>query len=144
MIIPLMALCLAVTVSGAQEMRDTVMEGKIDALEKKVGFLKYKGIDVALMEERIASLKRKYREYTETLPMLQEAKTDAERESLSRETGMMRQVIDLTISNLEGEVSVKTASVQRLDILYILASIFGVGFVVGITIYTIWMYMKRR
>jgi hypothetical protein len=143
-LLSIVTLCLAITALDAQEMRDTVLEGKISALDKQVAFLKYKGIGVASLEERMTALKNEYREYTDSLPKLQEAKTDAEREPLIRESGMVRKVIDLRITGLENEISIKTASVQRLDILYILTSIFGVGFVVGITFYTIWMYMKRR
>ncbi len=129
---------------AADGQHDRALEERITSLEKQVAYLKSRSIKVTDLEERITVIKREYGNYTLWLPKIQDAKSDLERDSLSRETGMMRQVIGLSIANLESELTVKIGGIRRIDALYILTSIFGVGFVLSITFYTIWMYLKRR
>lgn len=113
-------------------------------VDKQLEYLKSRSIDVALQEEKVAIVKKELDKYRGWVSRLGDMKEGPEKTSAARETGMMRQVIELSLSGIEMSLQDKIASVRRLDVLYLLTSVTGVGFVIGITFYTIWMYLKRR
>ena len=135
---------LALNATGAAAEKEQAVDEVLARVDKQLEYLKSRSIDVDLQEEKVAIVKKELEKYKGWMSRLNDMKEGPEKTSAARETGMMRQVIELSLSGIELSLQDKIASVRRLDVLYLLTAVTGVGFVIGITFYTIWMYLKRR
>lgn len=55
-----------------------------------------------------------------------------------------RKIIEVEIKSLESEARSKTASIQRLDILYVTMAVFGLAIIFGMILYVMIMYSRRK
>ncbi|OHD66712.1 MAG: hypothetical protein A2176_11255 [Spirochaetes bacterium RBG_13_51_14] len=55
-----------------------------------------------------------------------------------------KKILEIEIENLDSETKMKVSSIRRMDLLYIAMTMFGLVIIVGISIYTLVMYSKRR
>lgn len=106
----------------------TIIERDIRIVEQRIAELKERQSDVAEIEDRIKKTKHLFHELIHVFS--------------NDDIKFTKRIIELEIKNLNGETESKLAQTKRLDILYMLMVGFTMIVVLGISVYTLFMYTR--
>ena len=102
---------------------------------------------ISNIEDTVAQLKLILTDTTEQEAVLVRTKQHLRRLVHSEPAEDMKNVsriIELELNSLEAKTSAQLAHAERLDILYILMLVVTMSLVFGISVYVLYMYMKRK
>ena len=138
-------ICLIFSISYlyGQE-KSASLEDRFQVLENSITSLKSRSIDIEDLEERFIKVKQAYEVHRDNYSNVAIPNNLTRRKAFLKEMNLSHRVISLSLDNLETVASIKVGTVNRLEILYLLMVVLGLVVIIGVTVYTIWMYARRK
>jgi hypothetical protein len=105
-------------------------ERGIDGIDANIKDLTDKHADVRKLQDRFNNARHLFHQFVHVF-----SRQDME---------STRKILEMEIASLDNDAKSKVSTIRRMDVLYIVMLIFGLGIVLGILTYTIVMYGKRK
>jgi hypothetical protein len=102
----------------------------IDGIDRNIKYLAEKQVDVKDLQARLGKARQLLHQFVHVF-------SSAEMES-------SRNILKTEISSLESETISKFSSVQQMDMFYIAAFAFNLAVIVGVLVYALSVYRKRK
>ncbi len=138
----ILSLIVLLNFSYAVETKDEIQPQTFSAEEISAFDKKFKEIDVYMnfFREKMVEHDDIIKSYTDAERLFRDLKTSPDISDIN----LAREHLNTKIDNLEGKAKQKVSYIRRMDFMYQTMVILGLGIIIFMVVYSIYMYLRRK
>jgi hypothetical protein len=138
----ILSLIVLLNFSYAVETKEEIQPQTFSAEEISAFDKKFKEIDVYMnfFREKMVEHDDIIKSYTDAERLFRDLKTSPDISDIN----LAREHLNTKIDNLEGKAKQKVSYIRRMDFMYQTMVILGLGIIIFMVVYSIYMYLRRK